>query len=99
MVKESVAKDKPTNPHEYTPDPILKYSTIDCLNGEPIEPKPEGTIRIAVVGDSTTVGVGSSRVELEFDYQYQHTQYDGSKSGFFSYPYLLSQLLKNHNAT
>ena len=26
-----------------------------------------------------------------------HLQSDGSKSGFFGYPYLLSQLLKNHN--
>ena len=65
-----MAKDKPTNPGEYTPDQILKYSNIDCYQNVPIDAKPQGTIRIAVVGDSTTLGIGSSRVELEFQYQH-----------------------------
>jgi len=99
LVKESVTKDHPTNPGEYTPDSILRYSTTDCYWHTKIEPKPQGTIRIAVVGDSTTVGQGASRVELDFLYQYKQTQMDGSKSGFLGYPYLLNQLLKNHNAT
>ena len=66
LVKESATKDKPTNPHEYTPDPVLKYSTLDCHAHKPVPPKTEGTVRIAVVGDSTSVGYGGSRVELEF---------------------------------
>lgn len=98
LVKESVTKDKPTNAHEYTPDPVLKYSTLECHQHKPIPPKTEGVVRVAVVGDSTTVGTGSSRSQLEFHYDW-HTQTDGSKAGYMGYPYLLSQLLKNHNKT
>jgi hypothetical protein len=50
------------------------------------------------VGDSTTLGVGSSRSMLDFMYDY-HFQTDGSKAGFKGYPYLLNSLLKNHNQT
>ena len=46
----------------------MRYTTIECWNNQTIEPKPKGLTRIAVVGDGTTVGVGSRRSTLEFAY-------------------------------
>ena len=63
-----------------------------------MDPKPKGMTRIAVVGDSTTLGVGGPRSMLKFDYDY-HFQLDGSKAGYGGYPYLLNNLLKDHNQT
>lgn len=35
---------------------------------------------------------------FEFNYDH-HLQYDGSKAGYWGYPFLLFQLLHNHNKT
>ena len=61
LVKDGAARDKPTNPNEYMPDPVMKYGSVECYMQKPIPPKPEGTVRMAVVGDMTTVGYGSDR--------------------------------------
>ena len=53
---------------------------------------------MAVVGDMTSVGYGSGRSTFEWHYDW-HTQPDGSKAGYKGYPYLLDQLLRNHNST
>jgi len=63
-----------------------------------IEPKPKGTIRIVTVGDSTTMGIGAQFSTLQFSYDH-HTVFDGSKSAYWGYPFLLFQLLHNHNST
>ena len=62
------AKDKPWLPLAYFPDEVMRYTSIECWNNQTIDPKPQGFTRIAVVGDGTTVGVGSSRSLLEFSY-------------------------------
>jgi hypothetical protein len=51
-----------------------------------------------MVGDEVTLGMGSERSMLNFDYDY-HMQMDGSKAGFKGFPYLLNSLFKEHNKT
>ena len=89
FVNNVITKDKMYNEKEYYPDEVMRFSTVECWQNKTIDPKPKGTIRIAVVGDATTIGVGSSRETMNFMYQ-SHVQMDGSKSGFHGYPYLLS---------
>jgi hypothetical protein len=91
-------KDKLSNKSEYYVDEVMRFSTIECWQNQTVDPKPQGTVRIAVVGDATTVGVGSKRSTLNFLYD-NHIQMDGSKAGWQGYPYLLSELLRVHNST
>ena len=45
----------------YKIDQVFLYSTMECHQNITIEPKTKGTVRIAVVGDSTSMGVGGDR--------------------------------------
>lgn len=83
---------------DYFKDEVMRFTTNECWQNQPVDAKPKGVTRIAVVGDSTTLGVGSKRSMLNFMYDY-HFQMDGSKAGFQGYPYLLNSLLKTHNAS
>ena len=83
---------------DYFKDEIMRFTTEECWRGENAPPKKPGVTRIVTVGDSTTLGIGSSRSMLNFMYDY-HFQMDGSKAGFGGYPYLLNSLLQNHNQT
>ena len=88
FVNEAITKDALYNKNEYYIDDVMRFSTVECWQNQTVQPKAQGTIRIAVVGDATTVGVGSNRSTLNFDYDH-HLQTDGSKAGFRGYPYLL----------
>ena len=83
---------------DYFKDEVMRFTTYECWKEQPVDPKVKGVTRIAIVGDSTTLGVGSSRSMLNFMYDY-HFQLDGSKAGYQGYPYLLYRLLKTHNET
>lgn len=83
---------------DYFKDEIMRFTTYECWKEQPVDPKAKGVTRIAIVGDSTTLGVGSPRSMLNFMYDY-HFQLDGSKAGYQGYPYLLYRLLKVHNET
>jgi len=81
---------------DYFKDEIMRFTTYECWKEQPVDPKPKGMTRIAVVGDATTLGVGGERSMLKFDYDY-HFQLDGSKAGYGGYPFYLYSLLKEHN--
>jgi len=83
---------------DYFKDEIMRFTTYECWKEQAVDAKAKGVTRIAIVGDSTTLGVGSSRSMLNFMYDY-HFQLDGSKAGYGGYPYLLHSLLKVHNAS
>jgi len=83
---------------DYFKDEIMRFTTYECWKEQPVDPKPKGMTRIAVVGDATTLGVGGERSMLKFDYDY-HFQLDGSKAGYGGYPFYLYSLLKEHNQT
>ena len=81
---------------DYFKDEVMRFTTQECWLNQTVAAKPPGVTRIAILGDSTTLGVGSSRSMLDFMYDY-HFQMDGSKAGYRGYPYLLNSLLQNHN--
>ena len=81
---------------DYFKDEVMRFSTYECWKEQPVDPKPKGLTRIAVVGDSTTIGAGSGRSMMNFMYDY-HFQLDGSKAGYQGYPWFLYRLLKVHN--
>lgn len=66
---------------DYFKDEIMKFSTQECWLNKTADPKKPGTIRLAFVGDSTTLGIGSKRDMMNFGYDYHQTT-DGSKGGF-----------------
>ena len=90
--------DKVLNASNYFLDELMRFSTVECWQQDPVPEKPAGYTRVALVGDATTLGAGGPRSSLHFSYD-QHLQMDGSKSGFQGYPYLLSELFKVHNLT
>ena len=83
---------------DYFKDELMRFSTQECWLNQSVTPKEAGVTRIVTVGDSTTLGVNSSRSMLDFKYDY-HFQMDGSKAGYQGWPYLLNSLFKVHNAT
>lgn len=68
LVNKAITKDALYNKNEYNIDNVMRFSTVECWQNETVKPKTQGTIRIAVVGDATTMGVGSNRSTLNFDY-------------------------------
>lgn len=76
----------------------MRFTTVECWRGQKVDPKPTGATRIVFVGDSTTLGAGSQRSMMDFNYDY-HFQMDGSKAGFKGFPFQLYQMLKESNKT
>ena len=83
---------------DYFKDQVMRFTTVECWRKKKIDPKPAGITRLVFVGDSTTLGVGSSRDIMDFHYDY-HFQLDGSKAGFKGFPYKLWQFLVDRNKT
>lgn len=90
--------DKLHNASQYFIDDVMRFSTVECWQQDPVPEKPPAYTRVALVGDATTLGAGGQRSRLHFDYDH-HLQMDGSKAGFQGFPYLLSELFKEHNLT
>ena len=55
---------------DYFKDEVMRFSTVECWENQPISPKPKGVTRIVTIGDSTTLGIGAPRSMLNFMYDY-----------------------------